>query len=181
VSNWLSFWRTVPAVRVELPCEPESIGVFKDSSCLPFGPVHLAENVGQQEGKDKHGAYQGNQQCQGYTRRLKIGDQDRDYQNGRGDDETDGGNCPLSSLGPRTTRFRAGLARSMERTHVFAGLRPSYAAPVRSLRWATSSRVRNIIELRRGYQENLAETPVLRSERLHVLRSELGCSQIEPL
>jgi hypothetical protein len=32
--------------------------VFKDSPCLAFGPVHLAENAGQQEGEDKQGTDQ---------------------------------------------------------------------------------------------------------------------------
>src|ERR1700687_915989 len=57
------------------------LAVLKDSLSLLFGAVHLTNYISQQEGEDKHGAYQGNQQRQSYTRRLKIGDENSDQKN----------------------------------------------------------------------------------------------------
>ena len=46
------------------------LAFFKEGPCLLFGPVHLTENVGQQEGEDKHTSDQRNQQRNGYESRF---------------------------------------------------------------------------------------------------------------
>jgi len=56
------------------------LAFFKEGPCLLFGPVHL-ENVGQQEGEDRHTSDQRSQQRNGYPRGLKIGDQYCDNEN----------------------------------------------------------------------------------------------------